>query len=166
MEQGGPSPRLRPGTSTETDATSGTDPQTLPDREPPDRIFLADYVTEIEIGAYREEVGIVQRLRFNITLEVARNMAHLDDRVGRVINYDDLIEAIHDIAAGERITLLETFAEKLASTVLIDPRARRAHIRIEKLDRLPGGATLGVEITRRRTPESNEKVWALAQDIT
>lgn len=156
----------------ETSASTAALPsQTLDDQAPGeaqvnDRIFLSNFVREVEIGAYREEYGITQRLRFDITLEVTRNMAHLDDQVGRVINYDDLIEAIDTIATGERLQLLETFAERLASAVLIDPRARKAHIRIEKLDRLPGGATLGVEIQRIRTPESNEKVWALAPELT
>lgn len=132
---------------------------------PADRIFLANYVRPVEIGAYAEEVGVTQRLRFDLVLEVTRNTAHVDDRVGRVINYDDLIGAIEALAVGPRITLLETFAERLAQACLIDPRARRIHVRIEKLDRLPGGATLGVEITRHRTPETNEKVWALATEL-
>ncbi|MGF1447653.1 MAG: dihydroneopterin aldolase [Pikeienuella sp.] len=132
---------------------------------PSDRIFLADYLAEIEIGAYREEHGVTQRLRFDIVLEVARTTAHMDDRVGRVINYDLLVEAIEELAAGPRITLLETFAERLAQKLLVDPRARRARIRIEKLDRLPNGARLGCEITRVRSPEANERVWALAAEI-
>lgn len=132
---------------------------------PADRIFLCGYVREIEIGAYSEEFGTTQRVRFYVVLEVTRNTAHIDDQVGRVINYDDLIEAIETVAKGPRITLLETFAERLAQLCLIDPRARRVHIRIEKLDRLPNGATLGCEITRQRTPETNEKVWALAPEL-
>ncbi len=130
-----------------------------------DRIFLSDYTSEIDIGAYAEEIGIPQRVRINIVLEVTRNTAHIDDRMGRVVNYDDLIEAIDSLIAGPRINLLETFAERLAQLCLIDPRARRVHIRIEKLDRLPGGATLGCEISRHRTPESNEKVWSLAVEL-
>ncbi|MCL5776743.1 dihydroneopterin aldolase [Limibaculum sp. FT325] len=130
-----------------------------------DRIFLLDYLREIEIGAYAEEVGVTQRVRFDIVLEVTRNTAHIDDRVGRVINYDDLVDAIETIAQGPRITLLETFAERLAQAVLVDPRARRVHVRIEKLDRLPNGARLGVEISRVRTPETNEKIWALASEV-
>ena len=139
-------------------ASAGADPQA-------DRIFLRGYTREIEIGAYTQEVGVTQRVRFDIVLEVTRNTAHIDDQVGRVINYDDLIEAIDELIAGPRISLLETFAERLAQHCLIDPRARRVHIRIEKLDRLPSGATLGCEISRQRTPESNEKVWSLAVEL-
>lgn len=137
------------------------------EQDPPaDRIFLSDFVREIEIGAYAEEVGVTQRVKFNLVLEVTRNTAHIDDRVGRVINYDDLIESIDTVANGERINLLETFAERLAQLCLVDPRARRIRIRIEKLDRLPDGATLGCEITRVRSPEANEKIWALAADLS
>ncbi len=132
---------------------------------PADRIFLRGFVREIEIGAYPEERGAPQRVRFDIVLEVTRNTAHLDDRVGRVINYDDLIEAIDKAAEGARVNLLETFAERLAQLCLIDPRARRVHLRLEKLDRLPDGATLGCEITRQRGPEANEKVWSLASEL-
>jgi len=141
------------------------DAEPATDHEPADRIFLRDYVRELEIGVYSEEFGVTQKVRFDIVLEVTRNTAHIDDQFGRVINYEDLVEAIDGLAEGPRINLLETFAERLAQQCLIDPRARRVHVRIEKLDRLPGGATLGCEITRHRRPEANEKVWALAPEL-
>lgn len=151
---------------TEAGVEAGVDARTAPEADlPPDRLFLKDYVNEVEIGAYPEERGVRQRLRFNIVLEVTRNAAPVDDRVGRVINYDDLIEAIEKAASGPRVTLLETFAERLAQLCLIDPRAHRVHLRLEKLDRLPDGATLGCEISRERRPESNETVWSLASEL-
>lgn len=130
---------------------------------PADRIFLSNYIREMEIGAYAEEHGVTQRVRFDVTLEVTRNTAHIDDKAARVVSYDDLVGAIEELIAGERLNLLETLAERLAGMCLIDPRARRVHVRLEKLDRL-GGAGLGVEIVRVREPESNEKVWALSHD--
>ncbi len=133
---------------------------------PNDRVFLRDYVREVEIGAYPEERGVPQRLRFNIVLEVARSRATLDDRVGQVINYDELIEAIDKAAAGPRVNLLETLTERIARLCLADPRALRVHLRLEKLDRLPAGATLGCEISRARGPESNEQLWSEAGELS
>lgn len=130
---------------------------------PADRIFLSNHVRAFEIGAFTEEHGVTQRVRFDVTLEVTRNTAHIDDTVPRVVSYDDIVNAIEDLIAGDRINLLETFAERLAQKCLSDPRARRVHIRIEKLDRLDG-AGLGVEITRVRSVESDGKVWNLGQD--
>ncbi|MEM7668266.1 MAG: dihydroneopterin aldolase, partial [Pseudomonadota bacterium] len=123
-----------------SDRAAASMPQKMTDVDATDRIFLSSFIYDVEIGAYAEEHGVTQRLRFDIMLEVARNAAHLDDRVGRVINYDDLVNAIKSLAAGDRMNLLETFAERLAGEVLIDPRARRTVIRIDKLDRLPNGA--------------------------
>ena len=124
---------------------------------PADRIFLSNYVREIDIGAYAEERGVLQRVRFDVTLEVARNTAHIDDNQYRVVSYDDLVGAIEALIEGPRMNLLETFAEGLAHRVLIDPRARRVQIRIEKLDRLDG-AGLGIEIVRMRQPDGGDKV--------
>lgn len=130
-----------------------------------DRIFLLDYMRPMEIGAYRAEHGVEQRIVFDVVLEVVSPTGPVDDRVERVINYDDIVEAIEDLATGPRLALLETLAERLAETLLTDPRARRVHLRIAKLDRLPNGARLGVEMTRTRHPEANERVWSLAGEI-
>ncbi|HET7409038.1 MAG TPA: dihydroneopterin aldolase [Paracoccaceae bacterium] len=126
---------------------------------PPDRIFLSNYVREMEIGAYPGERGSTQRLRFDITLEVARGGMPVGDDYTRVINYEDLVEAIETLARGPRMNLVETFAERLAELALVDPRARRVHIRIEKLDRLPGDAAYGIEIVRDRGSVSRERAW-------
>ena len=132
---------------------------------PADRIFLSNYVRDVEIGAFAEEHGVTQRVRFDVMLEVTRNTAYIDDTVPRVVSYDDLVSAIEELIAGPRINLLETFAEHLAQKCLVDPRARRVHLRIEKLDRLDG-AGLGVEITRIRAAESDGKVRALGGDVS
>lgn len=126
---------------------------------PPDRVFVRNYVREMEIGAYADERGCTQRVRFDITLELGRGAAPHGDDYTRVINYEDLVEAIETLARGPRVNLVETFAERLAELCLVDPRARRVHIRIEKLDRLPGDAAYGIEITRDRGAVSRERAW-------
>lgn len=125
---------------------------------PSDRIFVRNYVREIEIGAYPQERGITQRVRFDITLGVAPAAVPVEDDHTRVVNYEDLVAAIEALAAGERINLLETFAERLAARILADRRARRVEIRIAKLDLLAGEAVYGVEIVRERegTPRDIE----------
>lgn len=113
-----------------------------------DRIFLKDYVTKVEIGAFASEQGVRQRLRFNVSLDVRRFRAEYGDEVEAVVSYDLITEAIEALAAGPRIKLVETYAERLAERLLTEPRISRASIRIEKLDRVDGA--LGVEIERWR----------------
>ena len=132
---------------------------------PHDRIFLSNYVRAMELGAYPDERGTTQRVRFDIALEVARGSAPLGDRPAGVVSYDDLVEAIEAVATGPRANLVETLAERLAELCLVDPRARRVHLRIEKLDRLPGDAGLGIEIVRERGPGSAEQAWRQGPEI-
>ncbi|MFV0475823.1 MAG: dihydroneopterin aldolase [Pikeienuella sp.] len=113
-----------------------------------DRIFLHDHIIEVEIGAFAEEFGRVQRLRFNVDLDIARQAETYADDLGNVVSYDLIVNGIRELAAGPRIMLLESFAERLAARLLSEARVARARVRIEKLDRVSG--SLGVEIERRR----------------
>jgi 7,8-dihydroneopterin aldolase/epimerase/oxygenase len=119
---------------------------------PLDRISVRDYTRSVEIGAFRSERGVTQRIRFNVVLEVSHHAAARDDDVDQIISYDTITEAIEHELAAERVNLLETLAERVAGRVLADPRAVRVFVRLEKLDRIPGA--LGVEIVRSRVPDA------------
>ena len=116
--------------------------------DPRDRISLRDHVVEADIGAFQQERGHRQRLRFNVVVEVRPVTGPLDDDVDRILSYDRITEAIAAELAAERLNLLETLAERVAERVLAEPAAMRAFLRIEKLD--VGPYALGVEIVRSR----------------
>lgn len=122
------------------EASAGADPR--------DRISLRDHVVEADIGAFQQERGARQRLRFNVVVEVRPAPAPLDDDVDRILSYDRITEAIAAELAAERLNLLETLAARVAERILAEPQAMRVFVRIEKLDRGPGA--LGVEIVRSR----------------
>ncbi|MEL6598183.1 MAG: dihydroneopterin aldolase [Pseudomonadota bacterium] len=133
-------------------ATAGTDLR--------DRISVRDYVREVEIGAFTSERGVTQRVRFNVVLEVSPHAAAVGDDVDQVLSYDTIIQGIAAVLAAERINLLETLAERIAERCLIDPRAHRVFLRIEKLDRIPGA--LGVEIVRSRVADAAQPLRPVA----
>lgn len=117
-------------------------------RDDIDRIFVRDYIRDADVGVYASEHGVTQRVRFNVMLEVTPGRAHESDDVCHVLSYETIVDAIDALTRGAHINLLETLAEHVAEKCLTDPRARRAVVRIEKLERIPG--TLGVEIVRHR----------------
>jgi dihydroneopterin aldolase len=121
-------------------ASAGADPR--------DRISLRDHIVEADIGAFQQERGQKQRLRFNVVVEVRPHPAPLDDDVDRILSYDRITESIAGELAAERLNLLETLAERVGERILAEPQAMRVFVRIEKLDRGPGA--LGVEIVRSR----------------
>ena len=115
---------------------------------PYDRISLRDYIVEVEIGAFQQERGTLQRVRFNVVVEVLPLTGPIDDDVDRILSYDKVTEAIGVELEAERINLLETLAARVAERILLEPQAERVFVRIEKLDR--GPFSLGVEIVRAR----------------
>lgn len=119
---------------------------------PYDRISLRDYVVEVEIGAFQLERGKLQRVRFNVVVEVLPMTGPIDDDVDRILSYDRVTEAIGVELDAERINLLETLAARVAERILLEPQAERVFVRIEKLDR--GPFSLGVEIVRSRDGET------------
>ena len=111
-----------------------------------DRISVRDYIVNVEIGAFRVEHGVKQKIKVNVVLEILPNNAFETDNVDKVISYDTLVESIDYQFYSERVNLLETVAERIAQSCLEDARAVRVFVRIEKLERITGG--LGVEIVR------------------
>ncbi|SFR52675.1 dihydroneopterin aldolase [Litoreibacter janthinus] len=130
--------------SERAEATSGSELR--------DRISLRDHIREVEIGAFQQERGTLQRICFNVVVEVRlpelTGAGGVDDDVDKILSYDTITEAIDRELQAERLNLLETLAARVAEDILADPRAARVFVRIEKLDRGPGA--LGVEIVRDR----------------
>jgi 7,8-dihydroneopterin aldolase/epimerase/oxygenase len=116
--------------------------------DPRDRISLRDHVVEVDIGAFQQERGQRQRIRFNVVVETRPHPAPVEDDVDRILSYDRITEAIAAELSSERLNLLETLAERVAERILAEPQAMRTFVRVEKLDRGPGA--LGVEIARSR----------------
>jgi len=116
--------------------------------EPRDRIFLRDYVVEADIGAFQSERGVMQRLRFDVAVEIGPQTSPPDDDVDRILSYDTIREAIAAELATERFSLLETLAERVTNRLLMKPQAARVFMRVEKPDR--GSGSPGIEITRSR----------------
>lgn len=115
-------------------------------QDPHDRISLRDFHVDIEIGAFEVERDVAQRVCFNVVVEVRAPSDLLNDNVDAILSYDKIRNAIEYEIAAERVNLLETLAERIATRILQEPQALRVFVRAEKLDRGPGA--LGVEIVR------------------
>lgn len=116
-------------------------------------VFLRDMILAASIGVHAHEHEAKQRIRINVDLgvldEPARNATPGPDLLSRVVDYEAVADRIRAIVAAGHVRLLETLAERLAETCLLDPRVRLARIRVEKLDIFADMLAVGVEIERR-----------------
>ena len=118
---------------------------------PLDRIFVRDLVVECHIGAYEEEKGVKQRVRFSVEMSILPSRRRSQDDVSSAVNYDLIVDAIRSATGTGHVHLVETLAERIAARCLSHRRAVKVKICIEKLDRLEG-ASVGVEIERSKFP--------------
>jgi len=123
---------------------------------PQRKMFIRDLVMNASIGVYAHENGVKQRVRINLDLNVAEEPAgNLSrpaigrDDLSRVVDYAQIVNRVRAIVSAGHVQLVETLAERIAETCLIDPRVTTATVRVEKLDIFADAASAGVEIERR-----------------
>lgn len=120
-------------------------------------VFLRDMVLEARVGVYGHERDHPQRIRVNVDLAVeddgaraASRAAVGRDELSRVVDYEAIANAVRAIAGAGHVALVETLAERIAESCLVDPRVHLARVRVEKLDVFRDMASVGVEVERRR----------------
>lgn len=124
-----------------------TEPVASPPRhDRPDRVFIRDFVQEMELGAYASESGRRQRVSFSVEAELAPIPG--PPSLGDIYSYDRMMDAVRALAARAPEAFVETLAQALAAEILTDPRVQAVGVRVEKLDLGPGAA--GAEIRRER----------------
>jgi dihydroneopterin aldolase len=121
-------------------------------------MFIRDLVLPAAIGVYAHEHGVTQRVRINIDLAIAddggakmsRAAVGADD-LGRVVDYEAIVDKTRAIVAAGHVQLVETLAERLVESCLSDPRILAARVQVEKLDVFADAGAVGVAVERRNT---------------
>jgi 7,8-dihydroneopterin aldolase/epimerase/oxygenase len=119
-------------------------------RETDHRVFVRDLMLTCMIGVHGHERRARQRVRVNLTLDVASSAKAAADALVGVVDYETIVDGIRRIAEEGHINLVETLAERIADLALADRRVLAATVRVEKIDVFADVASVGVELTRRR----------------
>jgi dihydroneopterin aldolase len=117
--------------------------------QPVSHVFIRNLRLDAQIGVYGHEHGRHQAVRINVDLAVD-DTPPLDDRLDQVVDYDAITQRIRSIVAAGHVKLAETLAHRIVEACFVDPRVKRARVRVEKLNALEDAESAGVEIERRR----------------
>ena len=103
-------------------------------------------------GALPEEQVRVQPLEVDLDVGADLSTAGRSDELDDTIDYGALCAGVERVVTGERFTLLERLAQRLADEVLVDERVLEVTVAVRKLrPPVPQDlATSGVRITRTR----------------
>jgi len=101
-------------------------------------------------GALPDEQVRAQPFEIDLDVDADLSVAGRSDHLDDTVDYGALAAMVERVVAGERFTLLERLAERIAGEVLEDPRVESVTVQVRKL-RPPVPVdldTAGVRITR------------------
>lgn len=113
-------------------------------------VRLRGLLVDFRIGVHPHEQGAAQRVRVDVTVEVARPDGGFQEDYHRVYCYERLAKGIRALAGAGHVRLVETLADRIGELALGDPRARRAEVTVEKLDVFSDAEAAGVTVVHRR----------------
>ena len=115
-----------------------------------DLIFLNDMLLNAEIGIYKKEKNISQRLRVSMIAKVKNPKKINDKNINSVVCYNQISKKIKKIVKSGHTMLLEKMAEKIFEECFKNKRIETMKIRLEKLDAIKEADSAGIEVERSR----------------
>lgn len=113
-------------------------------------LFLEKVIRDVDIGVHEHEIGSFQRLSFDLYVMIRGDSQPKNDEINDVLNYEYLITALDETLNSERVSLLETLANRLLDRILQPELVESATVVITKLDVLDGEGHLGCSITKMK----------------
>src|SRR5210317_1139161 len=113
------------------------------------KIVIKDLILKKIFGFYPNEKTKPQRLKFNIKLELVKNLQFNDQDLQTILDYDEIINIINNIL-DKKINFLETLADQIIEEIFQNSKITAIELKIEKLDILKNAVSAGIEINKRK----------------
>lgn len=113
------------------------------------KIVIKDLILKKIFGFYPNEKTKPQRLKFNIKLELVKNLKFNDQDLQTILDYDEIINIINNIL-DKKINFLETLADQIIEEIFQNSKITAIELKIEKLDILKNAVSAGIEINKRK----------------
>jgi FolB domain-containing protein len=113
-----------------------------------DRIVIENLRIRAILGVLERERVEPQEVRVSVTAFTLPRPAGAADDIAGCVDYAALADAIRTLVEGARRFTVEALAEDIAGLCLDLPGVRKATVRVEKPEAVPGADTVGVEIER------------------
>jgi len=117
---------------------------------PYDQILIEGLVLHAYIGLFEFEYDKVQKVRFDVTIDIESLSADASPDAYNIVRYDLIVSDIKKILAKGHVDLVETLAEQVAASCLAYDRAIQVCVTVAKLEAIDDAKAVGVRITRRK----------------
>src|SRR5210317_623458 len=114
------------------------------------KVIIKNLVLNIFIGIHSFEKKKKQRVRFNIEVITNPFVKPNNKDLTTILNYEEIINKIKILVKKEHNELLEDLAENIFTIIFKNNLARKAKIKIEKLEIIKNSESVGVEFLKSR----------------
>lgn len=120
-----------------------------------DLVLIESLAVDTVIGVYDWERTITQRLVLDLELATDIRPAAADDDIALTLDYAAISARIAAFAGEHDFTLVETFAERLATTLREEFAIAWLRLTVRKPGAVAAAAAVGVRIERGTPPEGS-----------
>ena len=114
------------------------------------KVIIKNLVLNIFIGIHNFEKKKKQKVRFNIEVITNPFVKPNNKDLTTILNYEEIINKIKILVKKEHHELLEDLAENIFTIIFQNNLARKAKIKIEKLEIIKNSESVGVEFSKSR----------------
>ena len=115
-----------------------------------DTIFLTDLKVETIVGIWDWERKIRQTVSIDLEMGADIRRAATSDDIEDTLNYKKVAKRVQQFVSESEFQLVETMAEKIATTVLAEFDVPWIHVRVNKPGAIRGARDVGVSIRREK----------------
>jgi dihydroneopterin aldolase len=117
------------------------------------KILIKELILDLKLGYYDFEKEKTQKVKFSLEIDYEDRKPTNDKDIKSIVNYGQVVKLITKLAKNKHYNFLETLAEDAFDVLFKDKRIGKIMLQIEKLEIIKEGASVGIQITKKRSHE-------------
>ena len=117
------------------------------------KILIKELTLDLKLGYYEFEKEKSQKVKFNLEIYYEDKKPTSDKDIKSIVNYGQIVKLIKKLTKNKHYNFLETLAEDVFDILFKDKRIGKIMLQIEKLEILKNCASVGIQITKKRSYE-------------
>ena len=117
------------------------------------KILIKDLILDLKLGYYDFEKEKAQKVKFILEIDYEDRKPTNDKDIKSIVNYGQVVKLITKLAKNKHYNFLETLAEDVFDVLFKDKRIGKIMLQIEKLEIIKECASVGIQITKKRSHE-------------
>ena len=117
------------------------------------KILIKELTLDLKLGYYDFEKEKPQKVKFSLEIDYEDKKPTSDKDIKSIVNYGQVVKLIKKLTKNKHNNFLETLAEDVFDVLFKDKRIGKIMLQIEKLEIIKECASVGIQITKKRSHE-------------